>query len=211
MTKLAYVSRYQRQIDVIRETGEGRIKIEREHTNEAVDATRELLINIIEERETRYEQRFAAQEQAVKLALDRVDKEFHEHIRSVREETSAALMSADKAILKSEVSIEKRFDGFNATRQQLADQASSFMPRKEADVRMDALTEKIDTNAERMNTFQLQLSSRLDLTQGQTTGGKEAVQEKRASNSAVYATIGFGLSLLFALITVVTLVISSRM
>jgi len=187
----------------LREHMQRQLDVERNHTDETLDASEEFLKRLILEHDRRYEQRFVAQEQAVMVALARVDKEFHKHIRSVREETHAALMAADKAILKSEVSIEKRFDGVNAFRQQLAEQALSFMPRKEADVRMDALTEKIDSNLDRLNALQLQLSSRLDLSQGQQTGGREAIQEKRASNGMVLALVGMGITVVLALMTVI--------
>lgn len=173
----------QRQMDFLREGAMSRLALEREHTDERVDALQEFMDRILTEHDRRYEQRFVAQEQAVGLALARVDKEFHEHLEGVRVETHAALDAADKAIHKSEVSIEKRFDGVNEFRQQLSDQAASFMPRKESDVRMDALTEKIDANGERLNALQLQVTSRLDLTQGATTGS-------RLTTSNLYAAIG---------------------
>ncbi len=200
----------QRQIDVVRESGQHRLGMEREHADDRVAFLKEYLESILAEMDKRYEQRFVGQQEAVRVALDRVDKEFHEHIRSVREETQAALDAADKAILKQEAAIEKRFDAVNAFRAQLADQASSFLPRKESDVRMDAITEKIDRNSELLNALQLQVSSRLDLTQGHTAGGREAIQEKRASNGAMYAAVGFGISLLMALIAVTTIIIASR-
>lgn len=205
---------FQRQLDAILLGAQTRLNMEREHTDEMIEATRVLFAqrvddlarrlddridmhltvsrDHIEERDKRHDQRFAAQEQATSLALARVDKEFHEHLISVREETHAALDAADKAIHKSELSIEKRFDNVNEFRAQLADQASSFMPRKESDVRMDAITEKIDVNAERLNALQLQMSSRLDLTQGQATGS-------RITTANLYA----GIAALGAILTII--------
>ena len=221
----------QRQIDVFRSGAQIRIAEEREHTDEKIASTKELLEKVVAdlafrlderftvaikmttdrdiEKDKRYDQRFQAQEQAVQLALARVDKEFHEHLQSVREETSAALDAADKAINKSEVSIEKRFDAVNEFRAQLADQASSFMPRKESDVRMDAVTEKIDANANRINELQLRMTSRLDINQGQVAGGREAIMDKRTANGAVLALVGMGITIFLAALTVIGFVIAN--
>lgn len=211
---------FQRQLDAILLGAQTRLNMEREHTDEMIEATRVLFeqrVNdlakrideridfhlavsrdSLDERDKRHEQRFAAQELAVSLALARVDKEFHEHLVSARQETHAALDSADKAIHKQELAIEKRFDGVNEFRAQLSDQAQTFMPRKESDVRMDAITEKIDVNAERLNALQLQLSSRLDLNQGQAAG-------QRLTTSNLYAAVGALGGILTIIIIIATL------
>jgi len=221
----------QRQIDVVRETAERRLTAERTHADEKIAGTvlylervvADLVVRIDErfavamkmttdrdtEKDKRYEQRFLAQEQAVAVALSRVDLEFHERIKSVREETQASLDAADKAISKSENAADKRFDSVNAFRAQLSDQALTFMPRKESDVRIDAIAEKIEANAARINDLQLRVSSRLDLNQGQMTGGREAIQDKRASNGAMIAIVGFGITIVLALITVIGFVVAN--
>jgi len=221
----------QRQLDVIRETAQTLFKAERSHTDDSITSTSVYLERIVAdlalrfdqrhdistsveqdrdfEKDKRYEQRFQAQEQAIAIALSRVDLEFHERIKSVREETQAALDSADKAIMKSEIAADKRFEGANKFREQLSDQAASFMPRKEADVRMEALGEKIDSNSNRLNALQLQLSSRLDLSQGQVAGGREAIMDKRTANGAVLALVGMGITIFLAALTVIGFVIAN--
>ena len=221
----------QRQIDVVRETAVLRIDIERKHTDEKIAGTMVYLQRIVAdltkhhderfttamltlrdqetERDKRFEQRFLAQERAVAVALARVDLEFHERIKSVREETQAALDSADKAIVKSENSSDKRFASVNEFRAQLSDQALTFMPRKESDVRIDAIAEKIEANANRINELQLRLSSRLDLSQGQMTGGREAIMDKRTANGAVLALVGMGITIFLAALTVIGFVIAN--
>lgn len=125
---------------------------------------------VLVEHDKRYEQRFAAQEQATALALARVDKEFHEHLQQVRTETHAALDAADKAITKSETATEKRFESVNEFRAQLADQATRFMPRLEAEQRIGQNGEKIDTLDKRLREDIALINSRLDRTQGQSSG-----------------------------------------
>jgi hypothetical protein len=79
------------------------------------------LETIVDERDRRYEQRFAAQEKAVKDALT----------------------GSEKAVAKAEIAAEKRFDSQNEFRAQLADQAGTFIPRLEAEARISALEKSL--------------------------------------------------------------------
>jgi len=81
------------------------------------------------ESDRRYQQRFDASEQAV----------------------NAALAAAEKAVGKAEVAAEKRFDAVNEFRGQLSDQARDFMPRKEAELQLGALGERI-ANIEKLGS-----------------------------------------------------------
>lgn len=136
----------------------------------AVDAALVAHDRMLAEMDRRYEQRFVAQENAVALALARVDKEFHEHLAQVRAETHAALEAADKAILKAELATEKRFESVNEFRAQLNDQARAFMPRIESIQRHDANGEKLGVLDQRVTDAIAQINSRLDLSAGRTTG-----------------------------------------
>jgi len=57
----------------------------------------------------------------------------------------AALLAAEKAVTKAELAAERRFEAVNEFRAQLSDQALTFMPRSESEVRMNAMSDKIDT------------------------------------------------------------------
>lgn len=147
---------------------------------------------VLNERDHRYEQRFLAQENAVQLALARVDKEFHEHLAQVRAETHAALEAADKAIGKSETATEKRFESVNEFRGQLADQASRFMPRAESLQRHEQNAEKLDGLEKRLREDMSRVNSRLDLMTGSASG-----QDKTR------AIIAWGIAALAGLISIV--------
>ncbi len=153
---------------------------------------------IIVESDRRYEQRFVAQEQAVVVALEAVNKEFHEHLAQARLEAKtaleaneralvAALAATEKAIDKSEIATEKRFESVNEFRQQLSDIISQFPRKIEVDQKFDSVVDKIDLIREGM----ARVHSRLDLTEGSRAGGREAVTERRESNAALYALGGF--------------------
>lgn len=149
----------QRQLDSIRAHTAILLEQERVYFERVIHESRVKLDERFEtakdfniEQDKRYEQRFAAQETAVSLALGRVDKEFLERIVQVREETHAAMDAADKAILKSESSTEKRFGMVDDLRNQLADQATHFMIRTESISRHDRAQEQIGDLARRMES-----------------------------------------------------------
>lgn len=88
------------------------------------------------------------------------------------------------ALAKAEQATEKRFDAVNEFRAQLTDQAATFMPRSESEVRISAVTEKLEANGERINQLELRLSSRLDLSKGMFTGVDKTV-------AWVFGAVGF--------------------
>lgn len=90
-----------------------------------VDTMHQHLIGIMDERDTRYQQRFDAQQ----LGL------------------TDALKAAEKAVVKAEVATDKRFEGVNEFRETLSDQANTFMTRHEYSAAHDALVEKVEAIA----------------------------------------------------------------
>ena len=83
----------------------------------------------------------------------------------------AALLAAKEAVIKAELSAEKRADEVrdrfatvNEFRGQLADQASTFMPRSEAEIQFSNLEDKIASN-----------TSNIDRTGGGVTAGQRMV------------------------------------
>lgn len=86
-----------------------------------------------------------------------------EHVEALLREKdkaiAAALRAADEASAKAERATEKRFDAVNEFRQTLSDQAMTFMPRLEAEQRIQQNSEKIES-----------INSRLDTTTGRGIG-----------------------------------------
>jgi hypothetical protein len=77
---------------------------------------------LMEERDTRYLDRFQAMD----------------------EKTSLALTSSKEAVTKAEVATEKRFDSVNEFRNTLRDQATLLMPRSETETKFLGIEEKIE-------------------------------------------------------------------
>src|ERR1700730_4191818 len=72
------------------------------------------------------------------------DQRYAERFKAMDEKTSLALAASEKAVGKAEMATEKRFDSVNEFRAQLKDQASTLMPREEADVKFRAIDNTID-------------------------------------------------------------------
>jgi len=133
----------------------------KDHLERQITDTRELLGQGADDFKILVEQRFADQEKAVQAALVAQEKA-----------VAAALTAAKEAVDKAQIASEKRFDSVNEFRAQLADQASTFMPRNEAEQRMSALAEKISDLTDRMN-----------ITDGTRSG-------QQLSRGAFYAALG---------------------
>ncbi len=85
------------------------------------------------ERDRRYEDRFAAQEKAVSFALAAADKQ-----------VTTAFSASEKAVLKSEEAQREYNIRSNEFRGQLDDQAKTLMPRTEALARYDGQDTRIE-------------------------------------------------------------------
>jgi len=80
-------------------------------------------------------------------------------LNSVKEQSSAALLAAEKAIDKSEDAVQRRFESVNEFRETLSDQAKNFINREEWNANTKRLEERIST-----------LQSRMDTREGTTQG-----------------------------------------
>lgn len=87
---------------------------------------------MMSDKDRRDEQRFEAQQQAVRDALVAQEKA-----------VNAALLAAQQAVTKAEMAAEKRFDSVNEFRATLSDQANMLMPRSEATVLLAAQDQRL--------------------------------------------------------------------
>jgi CHASE3 domain sensor protein len=91
-------------------------------TEWTVSTLHEHLIQVLTERDHRYEQRFADLEKSLTVAL----------------------AASEKAILKAEGATERRFDAVNEFRATLSDQANQFVTRAENNAMALRTTERLD-------------------------------------------------------------------
>lgn len=104
-----------------------------------------------------------ASEQLTAARITMLSNKLDERYVTQQTAMEAARLAAEKAVTKAETASEKRFEGVNEFRAQLADQQGTFMPRAEANARIDALTDKINDAV-----------SRLDVNQGKGTGTQQS-------------------------------------
>ncbi len=97
---------------------------------------------LISEYDKRYEQRFQAEQLALKDALVAQEKA-----------VTAALIAADRAVSKAETATEKRFESVNEFRSALADQAASLLSRVEYSVQYQSIVERLNKLEEAQNVM----------------------------------------------------------
>jgi hypothetical protein len=122
---------------------------------------------------------------------------------SAKEAVYAAMEAAKEAVAKAEAASNKRFDGVNEFRQQLADQAATFATRTEVGIRFEAAAADQDRIGQRLNDLELRLTSRLDLGAGAKTGAAETRTEHRLDTGTVISAVVMGLLVISLVITLV--------
>jgi membrane-associated HD superfamily phosphohydrolase len=110
----------------------------------------------------------------------------NQQIADVRHDGTVMLDNIDKATVKAETAIEKRFDAVNEFRAQLNDQTKTFMPRAEIEAR-------IVQNYERYN----ELANRVTRAEG-----------KAAGSSAAYGYLTAAITAVIAIVTVVLILVT---
>jgi predicted DNA-binding protein (UPF0251 family) len=138
------------------------------------------------------------QQTAMRTALEAAEKA-----------VTTALISAEKAVTKAEIAADKRFENMNEFRQQLNDQAQTFMPRSEAIVLNNALDNKISAHIKAADENIASIRSRLDTTSGNSTGteaeridsDRTRAEKNRSQNLALYA-MGTVIAIIGILVTV---------
>lgn len=142
----------------------------REHLQRQLDTMERNMLRVMNERQSQLDERYLTQTKALDAAFASAEKA-----------VSAALQAAETAVQKAEMAADKRFEAVNEFRGQLADQAQRFMTRDESLSRHDRTQEQIKDLTERFSTEMSSLrdrhnsdfattNSRLDLTQGKSTG-----------------------------------------
>jgi len=108
-----------------------------------ITSLKDLIKELLFERDKRYEQRYADIVTAFNAGLAAQKETTHASMRAQQESTNLALAAADRAVSKAEVAAERRFESVNEFRNTLSDQQRTLMPRAEAENRLGALAEKI--------------------------------------------------------------------
>lgn len=128
--------------------------------NEQVAGLRRELENL----RSMLEERYATQTKAVDAAFVAQQTAMQTALTSAEKAVGVAQTAAAAAVAKAETAAEKRFDSVNEFRAQLADQATTFIPRAETEARLATLTEKIDSLRSWATTRDREIISRSEAT-----------------------------------------------
>jgi len=123
-------------------------------------------------------------------ALDQRVTDLHAHvlqqIADVRNDAQIMFRTVERATVKQDAAIERRFESVNEFRSTLEDQTKTFMPRAEIEAR-------IQQNYERYND----LANRITRAEGRSAG-----------SSAAYGYLTAAVTAVIAIVTVVLILIS---
>jgi hypothetical protein len=106
----------------------------------------------------------------------------------------AALAAADKAVEKSNLATEKRFDGVNELLTQQTSAITALIPRAEAEVRISGLAEKVDS-------MQRIVDRGFSVTDTREVGSVQSRSDTRA-NIAIGISVGMGLLTMLTMIVI---------
>jgi len=139
------------------------------------------------------DERHASADLALGAALESKDKQ-----------VASAFAASEKAILKAEVSIEKRADATYVALSELQRMLGDLMPRIEAESRIVQLAEKVGDLDKRNQATFASMGTRLDVAQGAKVG----VSEQRQSISAAAALVGTLVGILVGVVALIGVVVS---
>ena len=103
----------------------------------------EHLLTLISANDRRYEQRFAASQQAMDVGFAAAKTAVDAALAAQREAIQTALAAQDRAVNKAELATEKRFESVNEFRGTLDNQQRTLISRSEVQVMREGLEDKI--------------------------------------------------------------------
>lgn len=116
--------------------------------NWTVESLRQHLLALHDNLKIMLQERYETQTKAVDAAFLAQQTAMSTALTAAERAVQAALVSAEKAVTKAEIASDKRFEATNEFRQQLSDQAATFISRSEADTRIIALGDRLDSKFE---------------------------------------------------------------
>ena len=116
-----------------------------------IETLRAHVVGQIVDLRTMLDERYATQTKALDAAFVAQQTAMRTALESAEKAVATAMIAAEKAVTKAENAAEKRFEAVNEFRGQLSDQATRFLRRDEAEVRLQGILDKVAT-AEKLAT-----------------------------------------------------------
>lgn len=109
------------------------------------------LLSLIDERDKRYAVEFQSVREAANAVATAAKEAVNAALAAAKEAVQAALAGQEKAVQKAEAAADKRFEGVNEFRGQLADQQRTFIPRQEVEVLHKGINDRIGAEVKGLN------------------------------------------------------------
>ena len=165
-------------MEVMQDSLRHEIGREREFADSRLDDLRAAVRSQSDDRIRILDERYATQTKALDAAF-----------KAAEQAVAVALANAEKATIKAEDASERRFEGVNEFRKALSDQTQTFIPRAEYETAREALTARVNFNADRVAALELRLTSRLDLGEGADKGEDHRRTEQRLDIGQLVAVV----------------------
>lgn len=143
------------------------------------------------------DERYATQTKALDAAF-----------KAAEQAVAVALANAEKATGKAETAAERRFESVNEFRQALTDQTATFIPRAEYEASNKVLTSSVSIANDRAAALELRLTSRLDTSAGERSGGNAMRTEGQQLKTQATSSTVMVLVAIATFVSVVSLVLS---
>ncbi len=137
--------------------------------------------------------------QHLRDVMDERDRRYAEVAAAQARAVDAAFASAKEAVLKAEAAAQARFEAVNEFRGQLADQAGTFIPRNEAEQRLEAMRAQLQLQVDG-NAAQIAQLMRAD----NLRSGSSA--QRLDSRTVLLAVVGLLFTVAIIVLSIVSLV-----
>ena len=124
------------------------------------------------------------------IRLASVDRATDIAFRNADRAVDAALASIERSMEKSVDATERRFESVNEFRAQLTDQAATFIRRDEVERRIETVTQKVNTDSERIMARLRELETRITSAESHSKGELARAANERGNIVRASTIIG---------------------
>jgi hypothetical protein len=168
-----YIAAHEREHEQAAASQEAALDLAARRLAEVEKAVREHFDTILQERDNRYEERFAASQLAVQAALAEQEKARAAAFISAEKAIAAAFDSAREAIAKSEASVIKQADATFVKIDKMQEMLGQVMPKNEVLSRFESITESQSDIRTTQDTYLRDIWDRLKTLEASKQGQNE--------------------------------------
>jgi hypothetical protein len=168
-----YIAAHEREHEQVAAAQEAALELAARRLKEVEKSIREHFDTILQERDNRYEERFAASQLAVQAALAEQEKARSAAFISAEKAITAAFEASKEAIAKSEVSVIKQSDATFVKIDKIQEMLALIMPKDEVLSRFESITESQADMRKTQDTYLRDVWDRLKTLEASKQGQTE--------------------------------------